>query len=96
MSVAGPISKRSVSTSIEEDAGRPICRIEEVIQDLKGYFSGNDPQIKILVPAFGNRHLTFCDEEVRLKVSIALREIKASGLNKRGRHLEDFITVNKL
>jgi hypothetical protein len=79
-----------------EDAWRPVCKVEEVIQDLKGYFSGNDPQIKILVPAFGNGHVTFCDEEVRLEVYSALRKIRASGSNKRGRHLEDFISVNKL
>lgn len=90
---------REISTQdgrCHEDAWRPICRAEEVVQDLKSYFSGNGPQIKVLVPAFANGHLTFCDEEVRLEVSRALREIKASGLNKRGRHLEDFINVNKL
>ena len=78
------------------DAWRPICRVEEVIEDLERYFSGKSPAIEILVPAFGNGHVNFCSDQVRSRISQTLREIEKSGSNKRGRHLSDFLKVNNL
>lgn len=78
-----------------EDGWRPICTPDQVIEDLKQYFAGDKPRIKVLVPAFGNGHLTFCSSGARKKVGATLREVQRLGTNRRGRHLGDFIRVNK-
>ena len=75
---------------------RPVCTSDTVLFELEKYFSGEKSSIGILRPAFGNGHLVFCTQESKNKVAKALAAIKESGINRRGRHLDDFIKVNQL
>ena len=84
---------------VESCAGatwRPLCQADVVSTDLVSYFEGKEPNVKFLVSAFSNGHVTFCTKKAREIISRTLKEIKNNGNNARGRHLDDFMAVNKL
>src|SRR6185295_19816349 len=72
---------------------RPACTSREVANDLERYLRGDSPTIAILVGAFTNGHTRFCSARARTGVAAALKRLRLSGKNVRGKQLEDFVVV---
>lgn len=84
---------RKIGFECQLDLSYPVKTTDEVIESLEIYFSGEEPPITILLPAFSNGHLAFCTDIEKEKIYKALISIKDKGNYKHGRHIDDFINI---
>ncbi len=83
----------SALQNCSEGTGSPLCSSDQVSKELVSYFEGKKSSIKIMIPALTNGHIIWCDEASRKAVSDKLLEIDKSGVNMRGRALNDLVNM---
>jgi hypothetical protein len=86
-------SQRDKGLECRSEESWPLKTSDEVIESIEIYFSGGEPPIKILLPAFSNGHIDFCSQKEKKKVYEALKAIKKKGMYKHNRHIDDFINI---